>query len=369
MTSVKNSFKNAPDVLRQSKNAAERVFCTVIECLSDMDDIHIKAKLERVGNKMLSKIKKSGFVSVTDRIGEAEYDRLTKNRTKRLAERFKVRLSTIRDSKKNISEDSRNKDYSCDESHSILQKIDVIINKKSGGPAWRRHSNTQTDADRETVRKFYENPSPTAFALLWDRFKFGVHSHIAKIIGDWERAEDLVQETFARAWEKKFMYDPEMSNFSTWLYTIARNITFTQLKKDAKDRTIDVDVNDVYASSLQNNTDNTYHTDDSYYIINDDNEIETNSFEDVSSKIYDASVSEIRTMDPLFQQIFEMKNLKDMTLRQIAAQMGMTESKVKNCYYKNREILEVALREKYNDLYVNYQDASHDRDEEESLYY
>ena len=64
-----------------------------------------------------------------------------------------------------------------------------------------------------------------------------------------------------------------------------------------------------------------------------------------------------------------MKNQDDMTLREIAETLNMTESKVKNCYYKNKEVLKETLIEKYSDLYVVYRDASHDKDEEESAFY
>jgi DNA-directed RNA polymerase specialized sigma24 family protein len=86
-------------------------------------------------------------------------------------------------------------------------------------------------------------------------------------------------------------------------------------------------------------------------------------------KMHDASINEILTMDPLFQVICKMKNQDDMTLREIAETLNMTESKVKNCYYKNKEVLKETLMEKYSDLYVVYRDASHDKDEEESAFY
>src|SRR4051812_16080320 len=36
-------------------------------------------------------------------------------------------------------------------------------------------------------------------------------------------AEDLAQETFLRAWRNLGSFDPARSQFSTWLFTIARN--------------------------------------------------------------------------------------------------------------------------------------------------
>ena len=42
-------------------------------------------------------------------------------------------------------------------------------------------------------------------------------------LGDKGAAEDVVQETFLRAWRGSERYDPSLSTLRTWLFTIARN--------------------------------------------------------------------------------------------------------------------------------------------------
>ena len=37
-------------------------------------------------------------------------------------------------------------------------------------------------------------------------------------------AEDVVQETFLRAWRAADRYDPELSSLRTWMFAIARNV-------------------------------------------------------------------------------------------------------------------------------------------------
>lgn len=49
-------------------------------------------------------------------------------------------------------------------------------------------------------------------------------------LGDREAAEDIVQETFVKAWQNLKRYDPRYS-FKTWLYAIAKNTAFDYLKK------------------------------------------------------------------------------------------------------------------------------------------
>ena len=44
-------------------------------------------------------------------------------------------------------------------------------------------------------------------------------------------AEDLAAETFARAWRSRSQYRSDLAAFSTWLFTIARNLAIDQLRQ------------------------------------------------------------------------------------------------------------------------------------------
>jgi RNA polymerase sigma-70 factor (ECF subfamily) len=245
---------------------------------------------------------------------------------------------------------------------------DSLFDAKTNITEKPRKKKTQGDIDREIVEKFYANQTPDAFASIWERFYYGVHSYAYRFIGDWERAADVVQDTFQKAWEKRAMYDPKKSVYSTWLYTITRNVALTQKQVAQKDRCIDVDVNDVFYSTIYNTNDNYAVNDEVYYMTESNGEISNNSFEDITQKIFDVSMGELGVMDPLFQEIMDMKNVQGLTLREIASKMGMTESKVKNIYYKNKEILSERIRSKYGDLYSVYREANHDKDEKEFVY-
>lgn len=43
-------------------------------------------------------------------------------------------------------------------------------------------------------------------------------------LGDAGAAEDVVQETFLRAWRARTRYDPSLSSLRVWLFSIARNV-------------------------------------------------------------------------------------------------------------------------------------------------
>jgi RNA polymerase sigma-70 factor (ECF subfamily) len=53
------------------------------------------------------------------------------------------------------------------------------------------------------------------------------------MIGDAERAEDLVQETFVRVHRHLHRFDPTRK-FSTWIYTIASNLAKNELRNRSR---------------------------------------------------------------------------------------------------------------------------------------
>ena len=62
-----------------------------------------------------------------------------------------------------------------------------------------------------------------AFHELADRYHLRLLNFIYRTIGDRDRAEDLVQETFVRVYRHLHRFDPT-KKFSTWIYTIASNL-------------------------------------------------------------------------------------------------------------------------------------------------
>jgi RNA polymerase sigma-70 factor (ECF subfamily) len=76
--------------------------------------------------------------------------------------------------------------------------------------------------DSELARRL-QRREPQAMADLYDRFGRLAYSLIYAIVRDTGVAEDLVQESFLRVWNRAQGFDPERGALGPWLLAIARN--------------------------------------------------------------------------------------------------------------------------------------------------
>ncbi len=68
------------------------------------------------------------------------------------------------------------------------------------------------------------------FAALFERHRRELHVHCYRMLGSLHDAEDLVQETFLRAWRNREGFEGR-SSFRTWLYRIATNACLDALAR------------------------------------------------------------------------------------------------------------------------------------------
>jgi RNA polymerase sigma-70 factor (TIGR02960 family) len=78
-------------------------------------------------------------------------------------------------------------------------------------------------------------PTETEFSALAERHRRELHVHCYRMLGSFEEAEDLVQETLMRAWRRR--EDLERDEwFRAWLYKIATNACLDTIR--AKERRV-----------------------------------------------------------------------------------------------------------------------------------
>jgi RNA polymerase sigma-70 factor (ECF subfamily) len=81
------------------------------------------------------------------------------------------------------------------------------------------------------IVKHVLNGDVDSFRILVERYQRPVLSMIQRLIWDSHRCEEIGQDVFVMAFRKLSAFDPARSQFSTWLFTIARNLSINALKK------------------------------------------------------------------------------------------------------------------------------------------
>ena len=90
-------------------------------------------------------------------------------------------------------------------------------------------------SDEELMKRF-QNGDENAYVELVNRYRDKILNFIFNYIGDFEISEDIVQDTMVKLYQKKHYYK-EIAKFSTWLYTIAKNLANTELRKKKQRKT------------------------------------------------------------------------------------------------------------------------------------
>tara|TARA_A100001011_G_scaffold172351_2_gene181164 strand:+ start:206 stop:793 length:588 start_codon:yes stop_codon:yes gene_type:complete len=89
--------------------------------------------------------------------------------------------------------------------------------------------------DEKLIARF-QSGDERAYIELVNRYRDRLINFVYPFLGDFEQAEDVVQETMLKLYEKKHYYR-EIAKFSTWIYTIARNLANTELRKKKRRKT------------------------------------------------------------------------------------------------------------------------------------
>lgn len=119
-------------------------------------------------------------------------------------------------------------------------------------------------------------------------------------------AEEIVQDTFMRVWQHRHEL-PEIENITAWIFTIIRNLSYNYLRRQVKD--------DALVRRL-----------DEYLALPSASAEENLLYKEALQKVQQA-VDALPTQQA---QAFTLSRLQGMTLDEVAAQMQLSKSTVKN---------------------------------------
>jgi RNA polymerase sigma-70 factor (ECF subfamily) len=79
-----------------------------------------------------------------------------------------------------------------------------------------------------------------AFEELVEIHQGPVIGTVGKMLGGYSEAEDIAQQVFVRVWKSAERYQPQ-AKFTTWLFTITRNLVFNETRRRKRKPTVSVE--------------------------------------------------------------------------------------------------------------------------------
>ena len=177
-----------------------------------------------------------------------------------------------------------------------------------------------TFSDVELLASFCKTDNEAAFAELYSRHKAEIYTYCLRMMsGDADRASDVFQEVFIKAFEKAKQFR-NGSNVVGWIYTIARNMCLNAIRKEHPCETLeDLTLQESHDRSLAPEYDEEQHF--------------------LRKKLEDA----LRMLPVEFREPFMLREFDGFTYNEIAlmtgATLAMTKVRIYRAKQRMRELL------------------------------
>lgn len=164
------------------------------------------------------------------------------------------------------------------------------------------------------------NGNQKAFASLMQKYQKSVYHVILKIVKNKEDAEDVMIESFAKAFDNIHQYSSQFA-FSTWLYKIASNTSIDLLRKK---RIAQVSL-DTEAKQISDNINFSTKT--------------TPESELISEQQKTLLKEAVKSMDGIFSRVIELRYFKELSYEEISEWLNIPVGTIKVQLYRAKKLL------------------------------
>jgi RNA polymerase sigma-70 factor (ECF subfamily) len=167
--------------------------------------------------------------------------------------------------------------------------------------------------DVELVRA-YRNGDVHAFEELHRRYVASIYRLVRRKLGDALLAEDIAQETFMKALRM-------MDRVGGWVHTVARNLCFDELRRRQRDLRVEgsADEDDEFLANLPS-------TSRSF------DPVDVQESNETRRRVWAVS----QRLPEKYRLVLTLRELQDLSYRQIARTLKMSESAVETLLYRAR---------------------------------
>jgi len=178
----------------------------------------------------------------------------------------------------------------------------------------------------EQLMLLFQGGNENAYIELVNRYKNKLINFIFNYLGDIESSEDIVQETMIKLYQKKHYYK-EIAKFSTWLYTIAKNLANTELRKRKQRKT-------TLLSQFSKD-------DKMYDLPSNDNDVGQEIQTEIVSKIIREAVDQLSEK---FKTVITLRDIQQLSYEDISEIIDVPIGTVKSRINRARLQLQVELK-------------------------
>jgi RNA polymerase sigma-70 factor (ECF subfamily) len=187
-----------------------------------------------------------------------------------------------------------------------------------------------TSLSDEELMKALSKGDQRAFDELYKRFYGQLLGYFKNMLwGDREKAEDMVHDIFAKIIKKPDYFDSDRS-FRTWLFSVASNMCKNEYKKQAVRKNTSTGVEEHRSISSSTNV--------------------LSEVQDV--QFQEAFEENLAKMDEKHREVFALRHLEGLSMKEIAEVMQINEGTVKSRLFYATKFLAEKLKV-YNPV-LNY---------------
>lgn len=182
--------------------------------------------------------------------------------------------------------------------------------------------------------KVFRERTGKDFSTLYEKYYPKLIYFTSKMCNDPQKAEDISTDSFLVAFEKIEKYEKEKSQFSTWLFTIAKNLALQNIKNEKKTMSLDVEF-DEEGTTMKD------------FIQEDEGD---SYLHEIYAKKADVMKKHISKLKNPYKKVIEMREIDRMSYKDISDKLDLNLSTVKSQIRNGRAILIKESKQEFDEI-------------------
>jgi len=182
--------------------------------------------------------------------------------------------------------------------------------------------------------KVFKERTGKDFSSLYKKYYPKLIYYTAKMCNNQQKAEDISTDSFIVAFEKIEKYEKEKSQFSTWLFTIAKNLALQNIKNEKKTMSLDVEF-DEEGTTMKD------------FIQEDEGD---SYLHEIYAKKADVMKKHISKLKNPYKKVIEMREIDRMSYKDISDKLDLNLSTVKSQIRNGRAILIKESKQEFDEI-------------------